>query len=34
MFEDREMKEIVLVYSRSHTGYKSDVWAIVRIALK
>ena len=33
MFEDRETKEIVLVYPRSHQAYKSQEWAMVRFAL-
>ncbi len=32
--EDRENKEIILVYPRSYNAYKSNEWATVRLALK
>lgn len=34
LFEDRETKEIVLVYPRSHHAYKSQEWATVRLAVR
>lgn len=34
LLEDRETKEIVLVYPRSHNGYKTREWATVRLALR
>ena len=34
LIEDRETKEIVLVYPRSHNAYKSREWATVRLAVR
>jgi len=34
VIEDRETKEIVLVYPRSHNAYKSREWATVRLAVR
>jgi hypothetical protein len=34
LLEDRENKQIILVYPRSYNAYKSNEWATVRLALK
>lgn len=34
LLEDRETKELVLVYPRYHNGYKSCEWATVRLTLR
>ena len=34
LLEDRETKQIILSYPRSYNAYKSNEWAIVRLALK
>ena len=34
MLEDRENKQIVLVYPRSYNAYKSNEWVTMRLALK
>jgi len=34
LIEDRETKEIILVYPRSFNAYKSREWALIRLAVK
>jgi hypothetical protein len=34
LIEDRETRETILVYPRSHNAYKSREWALIRLAVK